>query len=124
MGTTVPTLTLSPTSAASPIDSHQGDAPKLGLAAGIPTAAVALLLLTLVTHIIRQRRKHKRRLLRLRMEDSVDRRDLKRARPAKNKKPRELDITHFELSHPNAPQHEILGNDLHELDPRHAQQVG
>lgn len=28
----------------------------------------------------------------------------------------ELDLTHYELSHPHPPRHELSGNEIHELN--------
>ena len=86
---------------------------------GIPVAMVVVLLAVLAFFMF-QNRKIKQRLLQL--GDQMGESSLVRehARPETQEHEggpmAELDLTHYELSHPDAPRHELLGNEIHEIN--------
>ena len=86
--------------------------------------AVMVVLLAILTFFIFQNRKNKRHLLHLQREKAGDPPRQERAEPGmqehENDFAGELDVTHYEITQPDAPQHEIAGKPLFsELDITH-----
>ncbi|KAL2039721.1 hypothetical protein N7G274_007580 [Stereocaulon virgatum] len=98
-----------PSNSASPQPTIQKINSKIKVGIGVPVALV-LVLLAILTFLVFQNRRQKRRLLQLQ--------SLRVDVPLRHKEIdhglQELDITHYELAHPNAPQHEIAGNGIYE----------
>ena len=81
---------------------------------GIIVAVVVVLLAVLAFFVV-QNRKFKRHLLQLR--ESLSRQEGTRTALQRDNGNSlgELDITHYELTQSNAPQHELSGNEIYEL---------
>ena len=103
----------------SPHSTDQGHSPKTGIEVGIPVAIVVVLLAVLAFFVF-QNRSFKTRLLELRNQTGEGSGGRGHARPEMQEYEgdpvAELDLTHYELSHPHAPRHELLGNQVHELN--------
>lgn len=86
---------------------------------GIPVVMVVVLLAVLALFMF-QNRKFKQRFLQLRDqmgESSIGREHVRPETQEHEGGPMaELDLTHYELSHPHAPRHELLGNEIHEIN--------
>jgi predicted Holliday junction resolvase-like endonuclease len=80
---------------------------KIGV--GVPVALV-LVLLAILAFLVFQIRRQKRRL-----QLQSHRVDVPLQHEEVDPGMQELDITHYELAHPNAPQHEIAGNGIYEF---------
>ena len=113
---TAPSQTL--TSSLSPQPTIQSHNSKTGIEIGIPVAIVVVLLAVLAFFIF-QNRKFRQRLLQLRNpgEGSSPRQEETRAEMQGGDEylAGELDVTHYELPHQNTPQHELSGNEVHEI---------
>ena len=120
--------TASQTSSNSPLpqSTNQTHSSKLGIEVGIPVAVVIILLAVLAFFMF-QNRKFKQRLIQLRNQMGANSPRQEHARPKveqfEGDPVAELDLTYFELGHPHAPKHELLGSEIHELNhrsiPRH-----
>ena len=109
---TTPSEALTSSPSAQP--KNQGHSSKMDINVGIIVAVVVILLAILVFFIF-QNRKFRQRLLHIR-EDSSGQAGTRTAPQRGNgNPPGELDITHYELTQQNAPQHELSGNEIHEL---------
>ena len=78
--------------------------------------AVVVVLLAILAFFIPQNRKQKRRLLQLQGEKAENQLRHEEAEPGMQ----ELDVTHHELTQPDAPQHEMAGEAFFELSQPHA----
>ena len=106
------------TSSPSPQSTNQSHNPKTGIEIGIPVAIVVVLLAVLAFFIF-QNRKFKQRLLQLRNpgEGSSPKREetMAEMQGGDGYRAGELDVTHYELPHQRTPQHELSGNEVHEI---------
>ena len=112
------TQTKTSTSSSSPQLDAQRSNSKTGIEVGIPVAVVVVLLAILAFFIF-QNRKFRQRLLQLRGQSGED---LTGGGGSRNEMQErwgapmgELDATHYELTHQDAPKHELFGNQIHEL---------
>ena len=80
------------------------------------SVAVVAVLLAVLAFFIFQNRKQKRRLLQLQGKGAENQLRHDEAEPGMQ----ELDITHHELTQPDAPRHEIAGEVFFELSQPHA----
>ena len=87
---------------------------KMDINVGITVAVVAILLAVLAFFIF-QNRNFRQRLLQKREGPSGQEGTRPAVRRGNENPPGELDITHYELPQQNAPQHELSGNEIHEL---------
>ena len=78
--------------------------------------AVVVVLLAILAFFISKNRKQKRRLLQLQGERAENQLRHEEAEPGMQ----ELDVTHHELTQPNAPRHEMAGEAFFELSQPHA----
>ena len=78
--------------------------------------AVVVVLLAILAFFISKNRKQKRRLLQLQGERAETQLRHEEAEPGMQ----ELDVTHHELTQPNAPRHEMAGEAFFELSQPHA----
>ena len=85
---------------------------------GIPVAIVVVLLAVLAFFIF-QNRKFRQRLLQLGNKTGEGSPEFDATRPEMQERPGdllgELDITRYELTQQDAPKHEVLGNEIHEI---------
>lgn len=91
---------------------------KLGIEIGIPVAVVVVLLAVLAFFIF-QNRKFRQRLLQVGKQTGEGSLESEEAKPETQERQGsligELDVTRYELSQQDAPKHEVLGNEIHEL---------
>ena len=102
------------TSSPSTRPKNQSHNSKMDIEIGI-TVAVVVILLAILAFFVFQNRNFKQRLLELREGPSAQKESRATVRRDKEKPPGELDITHYELTQQNAPQHELSGNEIHEI---------
>ena len=87
----------------------------MGIEIGVPVTVV-IVLLAILAFFISQNRKQKRRLLQLQGERAENQLRHDEVEPGMQ----ELDVTHRELTQPDAPRHEVAGEALFELSQPHA----
>ena len=104
------TLTSSPSTP----PTSQRNTSKTNINVGI-IAAVVVVLLAVLALFVFQNRKFKKHLLQLREGPSRRQGTRTAMQNGSGHPPGELDITHYELTQQNAPQHELSGNEPHEL---------
>ena len=108
------TLTSSP----SPQPTNQSHNSKTGIEIGIPVAIVVVLLAVLAFFVF-QNRKFRQRLLQLRNpgdgSSSGHKETMAEMQGGDGHLAGELDITHYELPHQRTSQHELSGNEVHEI---------
>ena len=106
------------TSSPSPQPTGQSHSSKTGIEVGIPIA-VTVVLLAVLTFFIFQNRKFKQHLLQLRSQMGEGSLGREQTRPQMQEGEgvhiAELDLTSYELTQQNAPKHELLGNEVHEI---------
>lgn len=85
---------------------------------GIPVAIVVVLLAVLAFFIL-QNRKFRQRLLQVGKQTEEGSLESEAARPEMQEHQGdilgELDVTRYELTQQDAPKHEVLGNEIHEI---------
>ena len=105
------------TSSPSPQPTNQGHHSKTGIEIGIPVAIVVVLLAVLAFFVF-QNRKFKQRLLQLRKPgegSSKQEETMAEMQGGDGYLAGELDVTHYELPHQATSQHELSGNEVHEI---------
>lgn len=85
--------------------------------AGVPVAVVTVVLLAILAFFVFQNRKQKQRLIQLQNERAGDPLRHVEMREQVEDVLGELDETYHELTQPDAPQHEIVGNGIYDLFP-------
>ena len=93
---------------------NQSHSSKTDIEIGI-SVAVVMILLAVLAFFVFQNRRFRQRLLELREGPSAQKEIRTTVRRDNGNPPGELDITHYELTQQNAPQHELSGNEIHEL---------
>lgn len=114
------------TGSPSPQPTGQSQNSKLGIEIGIPVAVVVVLLAVLAFFIF-QNRRFRQRLLEIGKQTGEGSQESEAMRPETQERQGgligELDVTHYELTQRDAPNHEVLGNEIHELyynnNPKH-----
>ena len=84
---------------------------------GIPVAIIVVLLAVLAFFIF-QNRKFRQRLLQIGNKTGEGSLESEAARPEMQERHGdlgELDVTRYELTQQDAPKHEVLGNEIHEI---------
>ena len=106
------------TGSPSPQPTEQSHSSRIGIEVGIPVAIVVVLLAVLAFFIF-QNRKFRQRLLQLGNQTREGSLGSEATRPEMEEQQGapvgELDITRYELTQQDAPKHEVLGNEVHEL---------
>ena len=104
---------------ASPQSTDQSNSSKTGIEIGIPVAIVVVLL-AVITFFVFQNRRFKHRLIQLHSQTEEGPLGLEETRPKTQEVEghpiAELDLTRSELTQQDAPEHELLGNGIHELN--------
>ena len=103
----------------SPQPTEPSNNSKSGIEIGLPVAIVVVLLAVIAFFAI-QNRRFKRRLIQLheRREEASLRPEETRPKmqDCEGNPVAELDLTHYELTQRDAPKHELLGNQIHEIN--------
>ena len=79
------------------------------------TVPVVVILLAVLAFFVFQNRNFRQRLLELRQGPLGQKETRTTVRRDKKNPPGELEITHYEMTQQDAPQHELSGNEIHEL---------
>lgn len=112
------TPSMTSTGSPSPQPTAQSHNSKIGIEVGI-TVAVVVVLLAVLAFFIFQNRKFRRRLLQVGKQTGQGSLEPGVTRPEMQEHQGdllgELDVTHYELTQQDAPKHEVLGNEIHEI---------